>query len=58
MLKKLGGEFGFMVHGMAAVSLDNQTVSSTRIREMIRAGDLDAASQMLGSALCDFRPRG
>ena len=33
---------------MAAVSLDDQTVSSTRIRETIRAGNLDAASQMLG----------
>ena len=48
LLKKLGGELGFTVHGLAAVALDNQTVSSTRIREAIRAGDFDAASQMLG----------
>jgi riboflavin kinase/FMN adenylyltransferase len=48
LLKKLGGELGFTVHGLAAVSLDRQIVSSTRIREAIRAGDLDAASQMLG----------
>ena len=48
LLKKLGGELGFTVHGLAAVSLDNQIVSSTRIREAIRSGDLDAASQMLG----------
>ena len=48
LLKKLGGELGFTVHGLAAVSLDNQIVSSTRIREAIRAGDLDDASQMLG----------
>jgi riboflavin kinase/FMN adenylyltransferase len=48
LLKKLGGELGFVVHGLAAVSLDGQPVSSTRIREMIRAGDFDAASQMLG----------
>ena len=48
LLKKLGGELGFTVHGLAAVALDSQTVSSTRIREMIRAGDFDAASQMLG----------
>lgn len=48
LLKKLGGELGFMVHGLSAVALDNQTVSSTRIREAIRAGDFDAASQMLG----------
>jgi len=48
LLKKLGGEMGFAVHGLAAVSLDGQVVSSTRIRELIRAGDLDAAGQMLG----------
>lgn len=48
LLKKLGGELGFTVHGMAAVSLDKQVVSSTRIRETIRNGDWDAASQMLG----------
>ena len=48
LLKKLGAELVFTVHGLAAVSLDGQIVSSTRIREAIRAGDLDAASQMLG----------
>jgi len=48
LLKKLGAELGFTVHGLAAVSLDRQTVSSTRIREAIRAGRLDAASQRLG----------
>jgi riboflavin kinase/FMN adenylyltransferase len=48
LLRKLGGEIGFSVHGLAAVSLDGRVVSSTRIRETIRAGKLDAASQMLG----------
>ncbi|MGD0208226.1 MAG: bifunctional riboflavin kinase/FAD synthetase [Verrucomicrobiota bacterium] len=48
LLKKLGGELGFVVHDLAAVSLDNQIVSSTRIREAIRSGNLDTASQMLG----------
>ena len=50
LLKKLGEQFNFTVHGMAAVALDGQPVSSTRIRDAIRAGDLDAASQMLGRA--------
>jgi riboflavin kinase / FMN adenylyltransferase len=50
LLRKLGAELNFTVHGMAAVSLDGQAVSSTRIREAIRAGDLDRASQMLGRA--------
>jgi riboflavin kinase/FMN adenylyltransferase len=48
LLKKLGAELNFSVHGLAAVSLDGQVVSSTRIRETIRAGDFDGASQMLG----------
>jgi riboflavin kinase / FMN adenylyltransferase len=54
LLKKLGGELGFSVHGLAAVSLDGETVSSTRIRDLIRAGELDAAGQMLGRpyAIC------
>src|SRR6185437_7491772 len=48
LLKKLGAEMKFSVHGMAAVALDRKPVSSTRIREAILSGDLDAASQMLG----------
>ncbi|HOX57162.1 MAG TPA: bifunctional riboflavin kinase/FAD synthetase [Candidatus Paceibacterota bacterium] len=50
LLRKLGVELRFAVHGMAAVSLDGQAVSSTRIRQVIRAGDLDRVSQMLGRA--------
>ena len=50
LLKQLGAELKFTVHGMAAVSLDGVPVSSTRIREAIRAGELDLASQMLGRA--------
>ncbi len=54
LLKKLGAELNFHVHGLASVSLDGLVVSSTRIREAIRGGNLDAASQMLGRpyAIC------
>jgi riboflavin kinase / FMN adenylyltransferase len=48
LLEKLGAELNFTVHGIAAVALDGQTVSSTRVRDAIRAGDFDVASQMLG----------
>jgi len=48
LLRQLGQELGFIVHGIAAVSLDGKAVSSTRIREVISSGDLDAAGQMLG----------
>lgn len=50
LLKMLGQELKFTVHGLAAVSLDGDNVSSTRIRDAIRQGNLDAASQMLGRA--------
>lgn len=50
VLKERGAELGFNVHGLAAVSLDGQPVSSTRIREAVCKGDLDLAGQMLGRA--------
>ncbi len=50
LLKRIGAELRFVVHGMAAVSLDGKAVSSTWIRELITSGELDAASQMLGRA--------
>ncbi len=50
LLRKLGAELGFIVHGLAAVALDDKTVSSTRIRECIAEGNLDEAGQMLGRA--------
>ncbi|MBI5775369.1 MAG: bifunctional riboflavin kinase/FAD synthetase [Verrucomicrobia bacterium] len=50
LLQTLGKELKFTVHGLAAVALDGQTVSSTRIRDAIQSGNLDAASQMLGRA--------
>jgi riboflavin kinase/FMN adenylyltransferase len=50
LLRKLGAELNFTVHGLAAVALDGKAVSSTRIRQAIAAGNLDLASQMLGRA--------
>jgi len=50
LLKRLGEEKHFAVNGLAAVALDGRAVSSTRIRERIAAGELEAASQMLGRA--------
>ena len=47
-LKKLGEHLDFNVHGLASVALDGLIISSTRIREAIRQGDLGKASQMLG----------
>jgi riboflavin kinase/FMN adenylyltransferase len=48
LLRQLGHELDFQVHGLAALALDGAVVSSTRIRAVIQAADFDAASQMLG----------
>lgn len=48
LLRKLGEEFDFTVHGLSAVALDGETVSSTRIRSAVSEGEFDAANQMLG----------
>jgi len=48
LLEALGSELGFTLHALAEVSLDGQTVSSTRVREAVSAGDFAIASRMLG----------
>ena len=48
LLKKLGQELDFTVHGLASVALKGETISSSSIRQAIKAGDFDAANQMLG----------
>ena len=48
LLRTLGGELGFAVYALPDVSLDGQPVSSTRIREAVRALRFDWAGQMLG----------
>jgi len=48
LLRQLGSELHFHVHGMAALALDGAVVSSTRIRAAIQSADFDAVTQMLG----------
>jgi riboflavin kinase/FMN adenylyltransferase len=48
LLRTLGQELNFQVHGLASVALDGEPVSSTRVRETIRAGNFNLANQMLG----------
>jgi riboflavin kinase/FMN adenylyltransferase len=48
LLKELGGKLGFAVHAVPDVDLDGQPVSSTRIRDAVRAGDFALAGRMLG----------
>jgi riboflavin kinase/FMN adenylyltransferase len=48
LLRRVGRELGFQVHGLSAIEFGGEVVSSTRIRETIRTGDLEAAAAMLG----------
>jgi riboflavin kinase/FMN adenylyltransferase len=48
LLLRLGRELGFEACSSEVVAVDGAPVSSTRIREAVRAGDLAAAERMLG----------
>ncbi|TET34577.1 MAG: bifunctional riboflavin kinase/FAD synthetase [Planctomycetota bacterium] len=46
--RKHGEYYGIKVHEVPPLEVSGETVSSTRIRERIIAGDLEAATEMLG----------
>ncbi len=45
----LGDRFGFSVHSVPPTLVDGNPVSSTRIRTALTQGDLDGATQLIGS---------
>lgn len=47
-LRALGRELGFSVTVVEPQTLDGQIVSSTRVRDLIAQGEMDAATQLLG----------
>ncbi len=49
-LKEFGPVYGFDVEEISAEDVQNITVSSTKIRKALSAGDLDAANEFLGYA--------
>ena len=48
LLREMGPDLGFDVIGMGLEEVDGEPVSSSRIRRLIGAGDLDAAARLLG----------
>ena len=48
MLKKYGDRHGFGVSHMGTLRLENERVSSTRVREVLAEGDFQSASKLLG----------
>jgi riboflavin kinase/FMN adenylyltransferase len=48
LMEKLGHKFGFSVEAMPTVMQDGQRISSTRVRDVLKAGDLKGAKALLG----------
>lgn len=48
LLKALGRELAFQVHAIPPVTFDGATVRSTRIRNLVRQGDLTSVGRLLG----------
>lgn len=48
MLKEAGDRFGFGVSHMGTLTFDHERISSTRIREALKAGDFEIAEKLLG----------
>ncbi|MES5815745.1 bifunctional riboflavin kinase/FAD synthetase [Pseudoxanthomonas sp. Soil82] len=48
LLRAMGQELGFAAGEIAPVHVEGERVSSTRIREALRAGDFDQAARLLG----------
>lgn len=48
LLRELGAEHGFEVMGVGLTADDTEAVSSTRIRSLIAAGDVEDAARLLG----------
>ncbi len=49
-LVRFGAAYGFTVHPVAPVTLNGGVVSSTRIRQLIQAGEMEQATALLGRA--------
>lgn len=48
LLEELGREYGFTVKIMSPVCLNGDIISSSRIRRLLEAGEIEAASRFLG----------
>ena len=48
LMARLGEEMGFETCSVSVVELDGLAISSTRVRQAVRSGDLRAAERMLG----------
>lgn len=52
LLKEFGKKYGFEVFVTDAICIENEIVSSTKIREMIKNGEMEKAERFLGRRFC------
>lgn len=48
LLQSMGSNLNFLVEAMPTFTIDDERVSSTRIRELLKVGDLTKAKELLG----------
>lgn len=48
LLERMGAEYGFEVRAIDTVARDGRRVSSTWVRELLAAGEVDSAAELLG----------
>jgi len=49
-MKRIGGTYGFLVNVLPPFTVDGEIISSTRIRHLLREGDVQRAARYLGRA--------
>ncbi len=54
VLKQLGEKYGFGVSVVPPVSIENETLSSSKIRKALLSGDLNKANKYLGRNFCFY----
>ncbi len=55
LLEKMGNDYGFLVHVIEQIILDETAVSSTNVRNLVQEGNLSEAKKLLGR---DYQVRG
>ena len=48
LMRQMGAELGFATHAVEDIRSENEPVSSTRVRQAVREGNLDLAGRLLG----------
>jgi riboflavin kinase/FMN adenylyltransferase len=48
LLRAMSAGHGFRLHELPSLTLEGETISSTSVRKLVTAGDLDKAARMLG----------